>query len=98
MRLIDPTKTVIKTARTEHGWVKTREHFNGSQDATVKVKALRLNMTAGAPPNQALVAAVHELEQAQQEWLLAKSSLDERWRTYSAARLRAANERVKETQ
>jgi len=98
MRLIDPTKTVVRTEATEHGQVKIREHFNGSQDATVQIKALRLSFTAGAPPNAALVAAIHELEEAQAEWRLAKESGSNAWMGFVSNRLRVANERVRETQ
>lgn len=96
MRLIDPTKTRVSREKTRDGWVARREHFNGSVDATVRLKALRLHVTAGAPPNTRLVAAVAELEAAQAEWMIAKHSGSDEWRRYAAARLTAANQRMRE--
>lgn len=98
MRLIDPTKVDISRRPTEHGYVATREHWNGSVDATVKLKALRLSIVADAPPNKDHVAAIHELEAAQQEWLYAKHSPDPAWVEYAKRRLRIANERLREVQ
>ena len=43
MRLIDPTKTKIFKERTRLGWnITRREHFNGSVDANVQLKAIKI--------------------------------------------------------
>ena len=98
MRLIDPTKTDISRRPTEHGYVAMREHWNGSVDATVRVKALRLSVVADAPPSKMLVAAVAELEAAQAEWMIAKNSRSDEWKRYVQRRLHTANERLREVQ
>jgi len=98
MRLIDPTKTVTFREPTEHGHIDRTEHFNGSVDATVKVRSLRLNVTSGAPPDRNLVAAMHELEEAQKEWMIAKHSPSDEWKRYAQRRLYDANERLREVQ
>lgn len=100
MRLIDPTKTRIRYEDTEYGprRIAYRDHFNGSRDAKIRLTGLRLNMTAGAPPNKEHVAAIHNLEAAQAEWMLAKHSNDEQWRIAARQRLIDANERLWEVQ
>lgn len=98
MRLIDPTKTVTTRETTENGLVDRREHFNGSVDATVHIRALRLNLVADAPPRKAVVAAVAELEAAQAAWILAKHSGDPAFVTSAKRRLLDANERMVEAQ
>ena len=96
MLLIDPTKTNTIRERTEKGAVARTEHWDGSVDASVKLKALRLNMTSGAPPDTRLVQAVAELEAAQREWLVAKHSPDPAWVMFAKRRIRVAKERVRE--
>ena len=97
MRLIDPTKTKTFVERTEHGNnIQRTEHFNGSEDANVKIKAVRI--TFGAPPSKPLVAAIKELESSIKEWRVAKHSDSDEWKRYAKARMKSANERVQETQ
>ena len=98
MLLVDPTKTRTIRERTEKGGVTRTEHWNGSVDANVKIKALRLSLTAGAPPDTRLVQAIAELEAAQKEWLIAKHSPDPAWVMYARRRIRDAKERVREVQ
>jgi hypothetical protein len=74
------------------------EHFDGTLDATVKVKALKLSLTQGADPSREHVAAIHELEAANKEHGLAKHSGSEEWVRFTTRRLRKANERLLEVQ
>jgi hypothetical protein len=83
---------------TEYGGVTITDRFDGSNDATVRIKALRLNLTAGAPPNRELVRAIALLEEAQAEWLVAKHSDNAEWQQYVRRKLAAANLRVQEVQ
>ena len=97
MRLIDPTKTLTTTERTEHGDnITYKEHHNGSVDATVKIKAVKI--VSGAPASKPLIAAIAELEAATKEWRVAKHSNSTEWRRFVKTRLRVANQRVQETQ
>ena len=96
MLLVDPTKTNTVRERTEHGAVARREHWDGTVDANVRLRALRLHMTSGAPPDTRLVQAVAELEAAQKEWLIAKHSPDPAWVMYAKRRVVDAKERVRE--
>jgi len=93
------TSTNVTYERTEHGRnVQVTDHFDGSRDATVKVKALRLSFTAGATPNREHVAAIAELEEATREHRLAEASGNTGWVAYTSRRLAAANVRVLEVQ
>ena len=95
MRLIDPTKTKIFKERTHLGEnITRREHFNGSVDANVQLKAIKIEAHVTKP----LIAAIAELEAATREWRVAKHSDSAEWRRFAKTRLKAANERVKETQ
>ena len=94
--LIDPSKTNTVRERTEKGSVARTEHWDGSVDASVRLRALRLHMTSGAPPDTRLVAAVAELEAAQREWLVAKHSPDPAWSRFVRRRIEVAKERVRE--
>ena len=98
MRLIDPTKTLTTVEDSEHGSrrIKYTEHHDGTVDANVKIKAIKI--VSGAPPSEPLVAAIAELEYAAREWRVAKHSPSEDWRRYVKTRLRVANERVQEAQ
>ena len=96
MLLIDPTKTQMTRERTGKGTVARREHWDGSVDANVQLRALRLHMTSGAPPDTRLVQAVAELEAAQREWLVAKHSPDPAWVMFAKRRVMVAKERVRE--
>ena len=98
MRLIDPTS--IKTVRedTEYGGVVYTHHHDGSVDANVKIKSLRLNFTQGAPPDKALVYAIAELEAANREHRLAKEAANPDWVRYTTHRVSAANLRIQEVQ
>lgn len=98
MRLIDPTKTRTNVEDSEHGprRVQYTEHHNGSVDATVKIKAIRI--VSGAPASKPLVLAIAELESAAREWRVAKHSASVDWKTHVKDRLRVANERVQELQ
>lgn len=98
MRLIDPTKTVDRFERTEHGGVKFTEHFNGSVDANVKISSIKISLTQGATPDRNHVAAIAELEAATKEHRLAKHSGVPEWVRYTTARLKAANDRLLEVQ
>jgi len=94
--LVDPTKTRTIRERTEKGAVARTEHWDGSVDASVQLRALRLHMTSGAPPDTRLVQAVAELEAAQREWLVAKHSPDPAWVRFAKRRVWDAKERVRE--
>ena len=74
------------------------EHRDGSVDATVKVKSLKLNLTSGSTPDKYHVAAIAELEAASKEHILAKNSNSEDWLRYTTRRLEAANVRLLEVQ
>ena len=74
------------------------DRFDGSNDVTVHVKAIKLNLTKDAPPNREYVAAIAELEQATKEYRLASRSGSKQWEQYAARRLKAANLRVVEVQ
>ena len=97
MRLIDPTKTIETVEKTEYGSVTTREHHDGSVDATVKIKALRIRPFDGAPDKDH-VAAIMELQAATQEHMLAKHANQPEWVRYTTDRLHAANIRIQEVQ
>ena len=98
MRLIDPTKTQTTVTDSEHGRdrIQYTEHHNGTVDATVKIKAIKI--MSGAPPSKPLVAAIAELESATREWRVAKHSQSDEWKTHVKTRLRVANELVQELQ
>ena len=74
--------------------IEIGHHFDGSQDATVRIRSLKLSVTADAPPRPEVVAAVAELEAAQREWLIAKHSRNPLVVRRSRRRLIAANERL----
>jgi len=78
--------------------VKITEHWDGSVDATVKLTSLRLSFAAGATPDPVHVAAIHELEAATREHILAKNSDTPRWLRFTKARLAAAKQRMLEVQ
>ena len=97
MRLIDPTKTKIFKERTHLGEnITRREHFNGSVDANVQLRAVKI--TAGAPPTTVLVHAIAEVEAATREWRVAKHSDSDEWKQFVKTRLRVANDRLLEVQ
>jgi len=98
MRLIDPTKTRTTVEDSEHGSrrIKYTEHHDGTVDANVKVRAIKI--TSGAPPSKPLVTAIAELESAVREWRVAKHSPSKDWKRYAKTRLRVANEKVQEAQ
>lgn len=89
------TVTVEDTEYVRNGVTRT-EHWDGSVDATVRVKGLRLNITAGAPPQQTVVDAIAALEEAQAEWRIAKHSGNAEWMGYARRRLESCNVRLKE--
>lgn len=88
--------TVEATEYFPHGGVIRKEHWDGSVDATVKVKGLRLNITSGAPPQQPVVDAIAALEEAQAEWRIAKHSGNSEWMGYARRRLESCNVRLRE--
>lgn len=93
MRLIDPSKQLTTVERTEHGTnIRRVEHHNGTVDATVKIKAIRI--VSGAPASKPLVEAIAELEAATREWRVAKHSQSDEWKSHVKTRLRVANEKV----
>ena len=95
MRLIDPTKTRITKQRTHLGEnITRREHFDGSVDANVQLKAIKVTTVVSKP----LVHAINELEEATREWRIAKHSKSDEWKNYAKTRLRVANERLLEVQ
>jgi predicted GTPase len=96
--LLDPTKTQTSVEDTEHGPdnIQYTEHHDGTVDATVKIKAIRI--VSGAPASMPLIAAVAELELAIKEWRVAKHSTSDDWKQFVKTRLRVANERVQEAQ
>ena len=97
MILIDPTKTIETVEKTEYGSVTTRERHDGSNDATVKVKTLRIRPFQGAPDKQH-VYAIMELQAATREHMLAKHSNQPEWLRYTTERLADANIRIVEVQ
>ena len=84
--------------KTDVSKILTTEHWNGSVDKTVKVKGLKLSLTAGATPDKSHIAAILELEEATKENQLAKHSDNAEWLRYTTRRLRVANERLLEVQ
>jgi hypothetical protein len=86
------------TEVNEHATIDTFDHFDGSVDKTVKVKALKLSFTDGAAPNKEHVRAIAELQEASKEHMLAKHSKDDAWLRYTTERLRVANIRLLEVQ
>lgn len=98
MRLIHPDATHTTSETVERGRVIRTEHFNGSVDAEVKLRALRFNVVADAPPDQRLVYAIHELEEATKEYRLAQHAGNPGWLTYSTGRMAEAKRKVRELQ
>ena len=97
MRLIDPTKTRTRVERTRLGRnIRYTDHHDGSIDAEVKIRPIRLRLTAGT--SKAHVEAIRELEEATREELLARNSGHKEWARYATMRLEAAKQRVMETQ
>ena len=95
MRLIDPTKTQTFKERTHLGEnITRREHFNGSVDVNVRLKAIKIEAHVTKP----LVAAIAELEAATREWRIAKHSDSDEWKQFAKTRLRVANDRLVEVQ
>jgi hypothetical protein len=101
MKLLDPTKTRVRVEQTEHGnVVKHLDHFNGSTDAKVELKPIRikLTLTDGAPLNAEHIEAIGGLQEAQRQWLVAKHSGQDEWKMYARTQLDHAERRVRETQ
>ncbi len=101
MKLIDSRKTRVRTEVTEHGnKIKHRDHFDGSVDAKVYLKALRIRMVAddGKPLVREQVMAIGAFEEANRHYLIAKHSGNDEWRTHALRLLKAAERRVEETQ
>jgi hypothetical protein len=98
MRLIDPTKTQTSVTDSEHGRDRIRytEHHDGTVDATVKIRAIRI--VSGAPASKPLVSAIAELESATREWRVAKHSTSDEWKRHAKTKLRVANEKVQAAQ
>lgn len=92
----ESTKT--SSEKNDKATIITTSHFNGSVDKTVKVKAVKLSLTDGAPPNKEHIAAIAELGAASKEHLLAKNSNSPEWLRYTTRRLEAANVRLLEVQ
>lgn len=89
----------VTISRGEDGQKLVRtDRFDGSNDATVYVKSIKINLTKDAPPNRDYVAAIAELEQATREYRLASRSGSHEWKQYASRRLREANLRVVEVQ
>jgi len=83
--------------KTEYGSITTKEYHDGSNDATVKIKALRITPMSG-PPDKDHVAAIMELQAATQEHMLAKHANQPEWVRYTTGRLKTANLRIQEVQ
>ncbi len=100
MRLIDPTRTNVRSVDSEYGrgMIRYREHHNGSVDAIVFMRALRIRMTQGAPLVGEFVVALEEQQAAVREHELARQADSPDWLRYAAGRLKAANEKVQELQ
>ncbi len=92
------TATVEKVEKTQFTTITRTEHFDGTLDATVAVKAMRLSFAEGADPNREHVAAIAELQAATQEHRLARHSGLADWVRYTTERLHRANDRLLEVQ
>ena len=84
--------------KIERGRVVRTEHFNGRVDADVKLRALRFNLTNGAPPDERLVYAIHELEEATREYRLSQHTGNQPWLDYTTGRMEAAKQKVRDLQ
>jgi hypothetical protein len=92
------TATKSFTEVNDKTTIITREHFNGSVDQTVKLKALRLDVQLDGGVRREHLAAIAELEAANKEHLLAKHSGSVEWAAYTTRRLKAANVRLVEVE
>lgn len=84
------------TPDTAEGTVRYTDHFNGSQDATVQLTALKMDLRPEDP--YAFAKALRALEDAVAEIRLASRSGQPEWLRYAKERHRAANERLTELQ
>ncbi len=87
------------TEKTDSGaTIETFTKFDGTMDATVKVKSLKLNISTseGLSPNH--VAAFKELQAATQHFLIAKHSNNDIMLRKATIRLEHANVRLMEVQ
>ena len=101
MRLIDTSSTRIRRERTEHGNVIVhRDHFDGSKDATVHLKPIRVRLTTaeGAPLDREHLKAIGAFEEANRQHLIAKHSGNDQWAAHAYEQLQAAEQRLEETQ
>lgn len=86
-----------EVVETEYGRnVKVTHHFDGSKDATVKVRSLKLYVSSGAPPNREALLAVRELQEATRALAFARQV--GRGVGVAEQRLREANQRLLEVQ
>ena len=100
MRLIDPTRTNVRSVDSEYGrgMIRYREHHDGSVDAIVFMRALRIRMTQGAPLASVFLGALEEQQAAVREHELARQADSPDWLRYAARRLEVANEKITELQ
>jgi len=84
--------------KTDVSTIVTREHFNGSVDQTVKIKALKLDIQLDGGARREHMAAIAELEAANKEHMLAKHSGNKEWLEYTTRRVKSANLRLVEVQ
>jgi hypothetical protein len=87
---------VIPTEYFPTGGVKLTRHFDGSQDAKVKVKSIRMSLTQGGPPNREHLLAIRELQDALRGYEFAKKV--GKGLELAKRRLQKANERILEVQ
>lgn len=101
MILIDKAKTKLTRERTDVGTIVShREHWDGSVDGKVQLKAIRirLRLTDGAPLNQAHLEAIGAFQEAQANYRIAKHSGQPEWERHARARLAETRRRLQETQ
>lgn len=102
MLLIDPTKTQTRVQRNEREGtvVKHLDRFDGSTDAKVHLRTIRIKLVAaeGAPLNMEQVKAIATFEEANRAYMIAKHSGSDEWRDSAYRRLRYARTRLEDNQ
>ena len=102
MLLIDPTKTQTRVQRNprEGTVVKHLDHFDGSTDAKVHLRTIRIKLVAaeGAPLNVEQIKALGVFEEANRAYIIAKHSGSDEWRDHAFQRLEYARRRLEDNQ
>ncbi len=102
MLLIDPTKTRRRAQhnKREGTVVKHLDHFDGTTDAKVHLRTIRIKLVAaeGAPLNVEQIKALGVFEEANRAYMIAKHSGSDEWRDHAFARLEYARTRLEDNQ